>query len=112
MKQYGSKSVTSNAANVEISMNCVACKKDKLYACQKFKGLGHEEKVTVLKTNGLCMNCMRPGHYMKDCASSHRCKRCQRPGVNDRVTILSYIGRPENLLLLTPLLHLLRIMQQ
>lgn len=34
--------------------------------------------ISVVKTNGLCMNCVRPGHYVKDCTSSHRCKRCQK----------------------------------
>ena len=35
--------------------------------------------VSVLKTNGLCLNCLRPGHFVKDCVSAHRCKKCQKP---------------------------------
>ena len=32
-----------------------------------------------MKANNLCINCLRPGHFMKDCKSLHRCKVCQRP---------------------------------
>ena len=35
--------------------------------------------MSTLKSNGLCVNCMRSGHYVKDCKSIHRCKVCQKP---------------------------------
>ena len=60
---------------------CIACKADKhpLYACAKFKSMPHDQKVSMLKANDLCLNCLGPGHFVKQCKSLHRCKRCQRP---------------------------------
>ena len=58
---------------------CIACKSDKhpLYICQSFKGLPHEQKVFLLKSNHFCMNCLTAGHHAKSCRSIHRCRRCQ-----------------------------------
>ena len=33
----------------------------------------------MLKGNGICMNCLRPGHFIKQCKSLHHCKLCQKP---------------------------------
>jgi len=78
--QFLGKSVTSFTASVDTSVNCVACKRDKhpLYACAKFKALSHEDMLSLVKSNGLCLNCMRHGHHAKNCNSAHRCKH-QRP---------------------------------
>ena len=79
-----SRPVTSYAAsavNNTSSSQCIICKPDKhpLYLCPKFKVLPHSEKVTILKTNDVCMNCLRPGHFINSCKSHHRCRVCQRP---------------------------------
>ena len=87
--QHGKKSfpptqpVASFAASADPANNCVVCKTNKhpLYACTKFRSLSHEDMISILKSNGLCLNCMRSGsgHYVKNCTSLHRCKRCQKP---------------------------------
>ena len=61
--------------------NCVVCKSEKhpLYVCARFKSMSHEDKLSFLKSNGLCINCLRPGHYVKSCRSLHKCKLCQKP---------------------------------
>ena len=41
--------------------------------------MSHEDKLSFLKSNGLCINCLRPGHYIKGCRSLHKCKLCQKP---------------------------------
>ncbi len=41
--------------------------------------LPHHKMVATIKENGICMNCLRPGHFIKQCKSQHRCKHCQRP---------------------------------
>ena len=67
--------------SADVSANqCVACKvgKHPLYSCPKFKGLLHEQKLSIVHENRLCMNCLSMGHYSKDCKSNHRCKKCQR----------------------------------
>ena len=58
---------------------CVCCRKEKhpLYTCAKFRALSHDDN--TLKSKGLCLNCLRPGHYVRDCASSHRRKKCHKP---------------------------------
>ena len=57
----GSKPVTAYAASVSDGPNCVVCQTERhpLYFCQQFKLLSHEQKVKVLKTNGICMNCLK-----------------------------------------------------
>lgn len=32
----------------------------------------------TLKSNNLCMNCLQPGHFMKQCKSLYRCRHCQK----------------------------------
>ena len=59
---------------------CPVCISDRhpLYSCAKFKSLSHDEKVSVLKKNNLCMNCLNSGHFARQCKSSYRCKKCQK----------------------------------
>ena len=60
--------------------SCVVCKeKHPLYACAKFKELDHENMLSTVRSNRLCINCLHPGHLSKDCRSTHRCKHCQKP---------------------------------
>ena len=77
------KSITSFTASTVNSTghNCVICKSHKhpLYACLQFKSLPHYEMVSTLKSHHLCMNCLRPGHFVKECTSLHRCRKCQKP---------------------------------
>ena len=44
-----------------------------------FKSPPHNKMVSVLKANGLCMNCLRPGHFIKQCKSLNCCRKCQKP---------------------------------
>ena len=67
--------ITSFAANSEPSSN--QCKHP-LYACPQFREMTHE-RVSTLKLNRLCMNCLSPNHFVKQCKSLHRCKQCQKP---------------------------------
>ena len=64
------KPVVSFATNTTDSVgNCVLCKTDKhpLYICPKFKNRPHNKMIATLKANDLCMNCLRPGHHVKQC---------------------------------------------
>ncbi len=75
-----SKTVNSFAANCEPSSNhCTICKTEKhpLYSCPKFRSLSHERKITAVKVNNICMNCLSKGHYVAQCKSLHRCRTCQ-----------------------------------
>jgi hypothetical protein len=77
------KDVASFVANSESpgGGSCCVCKNERhpLYHCSKFKDMPHDQKLTVVRSNNLCMNCLKNGHYLKDCKSSHHCKTCQKP---------------------------------
>ena len=57
------------------------CKIDKhpLYVCSRFKSQPHDKMIAILRANDLCMNCLKSGHYVKQCKSLHRCQKCQKP---------------------------------
>ena len=77
-----SKQITSFVAStLEANPNCVVCKTDKhpLYACPQFKALPHDKMLATVRSNNLCLNCLRPGHFSKNCKSNNHCKKCQRP---------------------------------
>ncbi len=73
-------SLTANATAIDTE-TCVLCKpiKHPLYACSKFKALPHGEMIATVKANKLCMNCLKPGHFLKQCRSQYRCRVCQKP---------------------------------
>ena len=54
------------------------CDKGKhpLYTWQQFKLLPYEGKMSILKGNGYCFNCLNKGHLSKHCPSSPRCYKC------------------------------------
>ena len=81
-KPFPNKPVTSFAANASNSSPlCTVCKTERhpLYACPRFKLLPHDQKISTLKSNGNCINCLKPGHFVKQCKSLHHCKACQKP---------------------------------
>lgn len=75
------KSVASFAASTNSpATRCIYCKTENhpLYHSVKFKALPHSEKLSFVRNNRLCNNCLKPGHMSKDCRSSHRCRSCQK----------------------------------
>ncbi len=74
------KTVTSLVTTSSTTDICVVCKTEKhpLYVCAKFKSLSHEEKTSILRSNGIWMNCLGGGHFKQQYKSSHKCKICQR----------------------------------
>ena len=72
---------TSQASfTVGANGNCVICKADKhpLYFWPTFKAMPRERMVSALRANNLCLNCLKPGHFARQCTSAHKCKKCQR----------------------------------
>ena len=69
------------ASTKETGGSCIACKGEKhpLYSCSKFRSMSHDEMTSLLRQYGHCLNCLRHGHFVKDCKSLHHCKVCQRP---------------------------------
>ena len=81
LSSVGKPIASFTASTSELTNNCVLCKvgKHPLHTCSKFKGLTHDKMIATLKTNDLCMNCLRPGHFVKQCRSLNRCRKCQKP---------------------------------
>ena len=61
--------------------HCISCgtEKHQLYTCTKFRSLSYAEKIDLLRSKNHCMNCLRPGHFVRRCISQNHCKLCQRP---------------------------------
>ena len=76
----GKKTISRPSYTVNIDDTCVACRKAKhpLYTCKTFQALSHQRKMGVVKDNKLCSNCFGSGHFVKECPSSQRCKRCHQ----------------------------------
>ena len=57
---------------------CECCDENhKIYQCQSFKALSVQDRAQLIKTKGLCFNCLRPRHRGEHCNSS-TCKKFKR----------------------------------
>ena len=57
---------------------CIKCKGSHyMQKCDDFLKRNATERVMLVKTLKLCMNCLRKGHVVKDCKSS-KCKNCTK----------------------------------
>ena len=63
-----------------VSNTCIVCRGDKHlpFACPQFKAMPRDKKMLVIRNNELCINCLKPGHFAKQCPSSYRCRKCNR----------------------------------
>ena len=79
-KKRVSKPVNSMVISTSTD-NCISCgtEKHQLYSCTKFRSLPHAEKIDLLRSKNYCLNCLRPGHFVRKCRSLNHCKHCQRP---------------------------------
>ena len=61
-------------------MTLANCKNEKHphYVCARFKALAHDKTMSTLKENKFCINCLKPGHFVKQCKSLHHCRKCQK----------------------------------
>ncbi len=77
-RSFTPRSVASLTASLNDS--CTVCKTGKhpAYSCPKFKSLPHDQMMGVLKSKSLCLNCLKPGHFVKECTSTNRCRKCQK----------------------------------
>ncbi|XP_055613967.1 uncharacterized protein LOC129760346 [Uranotaenia lowii] len=57
---------------------CIVCKREQhgVHQCPKFKRSTVSERVNLLRTHGLCRNCLRTGHQARNCPSKFSCKQC------------------------------------
>ena len=70
---------TTDQSYCQLLLSSQEMEKHLLYACPLFKTLLHDKMVSILKAHNLCLNCLRCGHFMKQCKSLNWCKVCQKP---------------------------------
>ena len=56
------------------SEKCPCCKRPHyLTQCKRFKGLRIKDRLSLVRCEGLCINCFKPGHFGRDCPRSFTC---------------------------------------
>ena len=75
----GSEEVSSgNEGQRKQPERCRLCKNThNLNECDKFKKMLHTERIEFVKSNGLCLGCLKYGHMKKDCRGKKVCSTCK-----------------------------------
>lgn len=75
------KNVTSNKTSAHLTtskITCSFCKKNHANQhCDYFQKLTVTNRLNETKKYKLCLNCLRPGHFVQDCKSGN-CRTCER----------------------------------
>lgn len=59
---------------------CYSCDSaHRIERCPDFISKSVRERMILASYKGLCLNCLRKGHFANQCQSSFRCKHCQQP---------------------------------
>ena len=57
---------------------CYSCDSaHRIERCPDFISKSVRERMILARYKGLCLNCLRKGHFASQCQSSFRCKQCQ-----------------------------------
>lgn len=75
IRKVGQNKATAAHATVT-SAKCFYCKGEhQMYQCKTFQSLPVSKRKNQVKLKGLCLNCLRSKHLVKDCVASN-CKLC------------------------------------
>ena len=59
---------------------CYSCESaHRIEHCPDFMSKSVRQRVIFARYKGLCLNCLRKGHFVSQCQSTFRCKHCQQP---------------------------------
>ena len=65
----------SSTYNPASSVKCPLCLKNhKLYTCYKFRNMPIDKRYEYVKTNNLCVLCLKNDHSVSDCRSTYTCR--------------------------------------
>ena len=75
------KTIRVSYVTTKIKDCCVVCKAGRhpLHTCKSFQAFPHSKKVAIVRKNRLWLNCLKLGHFVRQCSCVHRCKMCQGP---------------------------------
>jgi len=78
LKSNVAKRNEKRIALASTSYTCSMCRgTHSLFGCPEFLRLSARDRLAAVKQRQLCVNCLRSGHYAKDCRSG-MCRRCSR----------------------------------
>ena len=77
-KSYPSKNRegTEGVAGEPSLKNCACCSKAHLggpSSCNVFKNMNYQERLNVVRANGLCFKCLKANHTARECRSTAKC---------------------------------------
>ena len=85
-KPFDARALTTGSEEVKVERKsdkrpperCRLCKSaHSLDDCEKFAKMSYAEKLEVVKSNGLCLGCLRYGHMKRDCRGKKVCATCK-----------------------------------
>ena len=81
-----SQSTQGRGSNVSMSRGtlqsgkCYSCEAShKIEHCPDFTSKSVRQRMVFARYKGLCLNCLRKGHFVGEFKSAFRCKHCQQP---------------------------------
>ncbi|XP_058456550.1 uncharacterized protein LOC131433948 [Malaya genurostris] len=84
--------LTSCASTAGSGEKCIACSQShSLVKCQKFIRLSTNERQQFVISKRLCHNCLKIGHFVRNCPSKFSCRKC-----NSRHHTLLHFGQPDS----------------
>lgn len=60
----------------------------KVFDCPDFKPLSYNQRMSIVRHNNMCVNCLKRGHYKDDCFDLNRCKHKDCAGDNKHNSML------------------------
>ncbi|XP_011684756.1 PREDICTED: uncharacterized protein LOC105448094 [Wasmannia auropunctata] len=77
-KNNTSKRIDKKVALATTSHTCPVCKESHyLFSCSEFLKLSIHDRIAAVKEKQLCINCLKSGHYSRECRST-KCRKCSK----------------------------------
>lgn len=85
-------------ASAHTCNSCICCfKGHTLDQCPQFENKAHRDKITFIRTKGICFDCLHFGHLSKDCEKclhSTDTNQQRKPSVSNALVSLKTCGQP------------------